>query len=422
MYSNLRVFISPLAVSASVLWVGLLGAALPALAQTGSGGKDGAIEKCDQNLGTLAVSEPQSHMLASLGQYKLGSPATMLRMIAQESNCFTVVERGVGMQNIQQERALASGGMLQQDANMGGGQLQAADFVLTPSLQFSDTTGGIGAAVGGLLGRLSGPLAALGGLAGGLKFKEAETTLLLADVRSGIQVASAEGKATKMDFSLGGWGWGGMGWASAGGYSKTPEGKLLAASLLDNYNRIVQQVRNKAQLVQASSASSRANAQSSTRATPLAGQASSTAVIIQPAAVVISTTQPALQPQASSGATPYAATGNAGYQGNYEAYLNRVTGHYGGQLTGLVAGPMTLSFLPDGSISGMVTVTGQPVLVLSGQMNNPNGEFMLTGNTPQGSVMMAGRLDVTQLVLQGTWFLSKASSTPVPGGSFSAKR
>ena len=209
-------------------------------------------------------------MLTSLSEYKLGSPATMLRMIAQESGCFTVVERGVGMQNIQQERALAAGGMLQQDANVGGGQLQAADFVLTPSLQFSDTTGGMGASVGSFLGRMGGVLGSLGGLAGGVKFKEAETTLLLADVRSGIQVASAEGQASKMDFSLGGWGWGGFGWAAAGGYSKTPEGKLLAASLLDNFNRIVQQVRNKPTLVQASSASSRANAKASTQATPLA--------------------------------------------------------------------------------------------------------------------------------------------------------
>jgi hypothetical protein len=30
---------------------------------------------------------------------------------------------------------------------------------------------------------------------------------LVSDVRSGIQVASAEGKASKMNFSLGGWGW-----------------------------------------------------------------------------------------------------------------------------------------------------------------------------------------------------------------------
>lgn len=107
-------------------------------------------------MGTLAVAEPQNYMIASLSQHKLGSPSTMLRMIAQESACFTVVERGVAMQNIQQERSLASGGMLQQDANMGGGQLQAADFVMTPSVEFSADTGGVGGAIGGLAGRMGG--------------------------------------------------------------------------------------------------------------------------------------------------------------------------------------------------------------------------------------------------------------------------
>lgn len=97
-----------------------------------------------------------------------------------------------------------------------------------------------------------------------------------------------------MDFSLGGWGWGGYGWASAGGYSKTPEVKLLAASLLDNFNRILQQIRHKPALVQAasassaSSASSQANAQASVRPTPLApALAAMNSVIVQPAVAVV---------------------------------------------------------------------------------------------------------------------------------------
>ncbi len=392
----------------------LAGAALTAAqAQTGSGGKDGSIEKCERNLGTLAVAEPQSHMLASLGQYKLGSPSTMLRMIAQESNCFTVVERGVGMQNIQQERALAAGGMLQQGSNMGGGQLQAADFVLTPSLQFSDTTGGMGGVVGGLFGRLGGPLGALGGLAGGIKFKEAETTLLLADVRSGIQVASAEGQASKMDFSLGGWGWGGFGWASAGGYSKTPEGKLLAASLLDNFNRIVQQVRNKPSLVQARSAASQANAQASTPATPLSPVAvAAPAVVVQPAMVI--------QPQVTSG---YVAAPTTVGAPNLDPRLANASGYYGGQLSGALSGPMTLTLTSDGLMSGTVNVPGQPVLVLGGQVNNALGDFMLSGSTSQGTVMLMGRVDVQHYVMQGQWFLSTSpTAPPQPGGGFSAKR
>lgn len=395
-------------VAVLILCSGSLGLCGSALAQTGSGGQDGTIERCERNLGTLAVSEPQSHMLASLGQYKLGSPGTMLRMIAQESGCFTVVERGVGMQNIQQERALAAGGMLQQDANLGGGQLQAADFVLTPSLQFSDGTGGIGAAVGGLLGRFGGALGALGGLAGGVKFKEAETTLLLSDVRSGIQVASAEGQASKMDFSLGGWGWGNYGWANAGGYSKTPEGKLLAASLLDNYNRIVQQVRNKPALVQASSASSRANAQASVRATPLAAapMQQPTAVVVQPTTVVM--------------AAP--GTGMAANAAAAQPFV-QMAGTYHGRFIGQMSGAFTVQLSGDGRINGWVQPQNQPQLALGGQINSMNGDFTMGGNTGIDNVAVVGRIDLNSLAMQGQWFLSKSTGGSAhTNGSFMGNR
>lgn len=67
----------------------------------------------------MALPELQCHILASLNRYKLGSPSAMLRMFAQESNCFTVVERDMGMQNIRQERALVSDNMLQQKLQHG---------------------------------------------------------------------------------------------------------------------------------------------------------------------------------------------------------------------------------------------------------------------------------------------------------------
>src|SRR5206468_8865170 len=78
-------------------------------------------------------------------------------------------------------------------------------------------------------------------------FKEAQTSMLLADARSGLQVAAAEGSAKKADFRLGGLlagaGVGGGGAAALGGYSNTNEGKVIAASLADNYNGIVRAVR-----------------------------------------------------------------------------------------------------------------------------------------------------------------------------------
>jgi len=120
---------------------------------------------------------------------------------------------------------------------MGGGQMVTADYVLTPAVVFSDNNaGGVGGAVGGLLGKNK----VLAAAAGGLKFKEAQTSMLLADARQGIQVAAAEGSAKKADFALGGI----LGVGGGGGYSSTNEGKVIAASLADNYNGIVQAVRN----------------------------------------------------------------------------------------------------------------------------------------------------------------------------------
>ncbi len=51
----------------------------------------------------------------------------------QQSNCFQVVERGAGMQNMMPERALAAGGQMQAGCNIGRGQMVAADFIVTPS-------------------------------------------------------------------------------------------------------------------------------------------------------------------------------------------------------------------------------------------------------------------------------------------------
>jgi hypothetical protein len=97
--------------------------------------------------------------------------------------------------------------------------------------------GGVGGAVGGLLG---GKAAAV---AGGLKFKEAQTSLLVADSRSGVQVAAAEGSTKKADLRLGAGLFGGSGGASGGGYGNTNEGKIIAAAYMDNYNKIVGVVR-----------------------------------------------------------------------------------------------------------------------------------------------------------------------------------
>ena len=124
---------------------------------------------------------------------------------------------------------------------MGGGQMVSADFVMTPSVVFSeDNAGGVGGGVAGLFGRRA---AAVGAIAGGLKFKEAQTSMLVADSRSGVQVAAAEGSTRKADIKLGGALFGGGMGGALGGYGNTNEGKIIAAAFLDNYNGIVGALR-----------------------------------------------------------------------------------------------------------------------------------------------------------------------------------
>ena len=217
----------------------------------GPGGSQGdnGLEHCDKPMGAMAVVEPQDYVAQSLSHYGLQSPTGLIRMMVQQSNCFIVVERGLGMQNMMQERALQKSGELRQDSNVGGGQMVTADYILTPSVVFSENNaGGVGGGVGAAIGSLFGPGGrAVGAVAGGLQFKEAQTSMLVADARSSIQVAAAEGSARKADFRLGGLfgaaGAGGAGAIGLGGYENTNEGKVLAASFADNYNGIVRAVR-----------------------------------------------------------------------------------------------------------------------------------------------------------------------------------
>lgn len=221
---------------------------------SGGAGPDGAkgaspqLEKCERPFGTLAVAEPQDYVGRALMGIGLTSPTPLIRMIIQQSNCFMVVERGRAMKNLMQERDLASSGQLRRDANMGGGQMMTADYVLTPDVAISNKdAGGMGAALGGLFG-VGGAL-----LAAGLKFKEAQTSMILADTRSSLQVASAQGTAKKTDFSLGGLGFGGGLVGGLGAYENTAEGKVIAASFLDNWNNIVRNIRDNPQLARTAS-------------------------------------------------------------------------------------------------------------------------------------------------------------------------
>jgi curli biogenesis system outer membrane secretion channel CsgG len=199
------------------------------------------LEHCDNSLGTLGVVEDQNAAwYGSLRQYKLGSTVPVLRMMIQQSNCFVVVERGTAMRNMGAERNLERSGEMRAGSNFGPGQVVAADYTMSPSITFSQTTGSMGGALAGL----SRSLGVVSGLAGGIKTNEASTTLIMIDNRSGVQLAAAEGTAKNTDFSAFGTAFGWAGGGGAGGYSNTPEGKIIIAAFADSYNQLVRAVRN----------------------------------------------------------------------------------------------------------------------------------------------------------------------------------
>lgn len=222
-------------------------------AGSASANASSALEHCPSPLGTVSLIENQSAGWYTIltGEYKLPPTATLLRLLIQQSNCFIVVERGAaGMNAMNRERALMQSGEMRQGSNFGAGQMVASDYGISPEIVFSNSdAGGMGAALGGIVGR-GRYGSALAGLGGSLQTKEANTMLTLIDNRSGVQIGVSEGSASKTDFGgfLGGIGGGAAG--GIGGYSRTTQGKVIAAAFMDSYNQLVVSLRNyKAQTV-----------------------------------------------------------------------------------------------------------------------------------------------------------------------------
>jgi curli biogenesis system outer membrane secretion channel CsgG len=200
------------------------------------------IPTCTHNLGTLAVREPENKWWEGLG---LESPEALLKVFVQKSGCFTLVVRGKGFEMIQQERELAGEGQLQNDSNMGKGQLKAADYILIPDIS-SKNNNSSGTNVGGLLGGL------IGGGAGAIvsniniSSKTADVVLSIANVRTGEMGPITQGHGSKTDVGFGfGAGWGtftGGGGAGIASYQNTGIGQVVALAYIDAYTKLVDQM------------------------------------------------------------------------------------------------------------------------------------------------------------------------------------
>ena len=99
----------------------------PAEAQIfGRRGNDSAVSvinetpRCTQNLGTVTIADTQGALFNQLG---VGAPSELLRYLVRESGCFTLIERGPGMDVVERERGLGA-----------AGRIRTADFVLVAEL------------------------------------------------------------------------------------------------------------------------------------------------------------------------------------------------------------------------------------------------------------------------------------------------
>ena len=222
------------ALIAAGMWAG--STASPAVAQ------EPEIPVCAKKLGAVAVVEPENKWWQAYG---LESPEALIKVFVSQSKCFTLLDRGKGLAAAQSERALASSGELRGGANVGKGQMKAADYVLVPDIVNKNADAGgkmIGAAVGGLF------KGAVGGIAGGIsvKSKTADVVLTLTDVRSTEQVALQQGHAKKTNV---GWGAGGGGFfgafvaAGISSYSNTEIGQVVAMAYLDAYTKLVEELK-----------------------------------------------------------------------------------------------------------------------------------------------------------------------------------
>lgn len=222
--------------ASSTLWaIGAMAAAPPP-----------EIPTCDKKIGTLAVTEPQNQWWTALN---LESPAALIKVFVSQSKCFTLVDRGKGLQAAQAERALAAGGEERVGSNIGKGQMKAADYVLVPDIANQNRNAN-GTNIGGVLGGFlpHGVAAVAGGVS--LNSKTADVVLTLTDVRSTEQVALEQGHAKKTDLGwMGGGGGGFFGGFAAGGassYANTEIGQVVTMAYLDAYIKLVSELKTAA--------------------------------------------------------------------------------------------------------------------------------------------------------------------------------
>jgi len=213
---------------------------------TGSAGPAGAqsasreLVKCDSPVATLALVENPNGYTMVTSHNLPSSPVPLIRLLAQQSGCFRVVDRAAGLRATIKEQELKDAGILRQNSTVSKGKGYEAQYTLTPSLTFSEQNAG--REIGGIMAMIP-VLNKFVGAAEQVKLKEAQVALLLTDNETTEQLAASTGSVRVTDLGVGGLILGKAGGAAGAGWSNSNEGKVIAAAFLDAHNHLVTQVR-----------------------------------------------------------------------------------------------------------------------------------------------------------------------------------
>lgn len=219
-------------------------------------------KKCADPAGSLRIVEPDDGM-GAWASYGLPAPTRMLRVMVNDSKCFNVLDRGVGFAAAQAERELARGGHLQEDQNIGAGQMLGADFVLIPDIVSQNANaGGSNIGVSGSTGQKRGLMGgmlnvATLGIAGKMSSNKqtAQVVLTLVDVRTSEQLVSVTGDAKITDRA-----WSAMvnassaqgsGGVRVGSWENTEIGKVILEAYEEAYADMVSEIQKPRGRVQA---------------------------------------------------------------------------------------------------------------------------------------------------------------------------
>lgn len=224
---------------------------------TGAAGNNGAqgesklLAKCDKVIATVEIDEPTAGaestawmMFAS--QYGMPQDTTpLLKLVMAQTNCFKVVDRAAALRAAKREHELAEAGMTRKNSTVKKGNVIEAQYTLVPKVVVSQNQSsmrGIGAAAGFIPIPGAG---LIGGLLGGVTSKTSDAQVVIAVVNNEtlVEESVAEGSAQSKDIGIGGgilaFGGGGALGSGGGAWSKTDQGKVVAAAFVDAVNKLV---------------------------------------------------------------------------------------------------------------------------------------------------------------------------------------